>query len=222
MAVTFEPKRRLRLPSGDLPEPKAVHSRSWLPYALVVWLLVVAAGHGVLYGWLPRLIGTAPPLTSAPPNSPMPAAGDFAQPIAPLQDLAPTVASTTATSPTRAIQPTSVDPDKLPACEAVAEAQSSGEYVDPLPVDLARSPFGSLLDTRLWTKPCRGAHPVRVHLCVVVKAGELLGATAATDPSDASTERCIIRAASRLKLESNSALRKVHLTIDLPSERSRQ
>lgn len=223
MAITFEPKRRLRLPSGDLPEPKAVHLRGWLPYSLVVWLLVVVAGHGILYGWLPSPIRTASPITMAPPNSPIPAPVDSASNISPPQALAPTVASTTTTSPARAIQPTSVDPDDLPACEAVVEAQAGApEYVDPLPVDLSRSPFGALLDTRNWTKPCRGAHPIRIHLCVAVRSGELLGATAITDPDDPSTARCIIHAAAKLALEPDAALRKVHITIDLPSERIRR
>ncbi len=223
MAVTFEPKRRLRLPSGDLPEPKAVHSRSWLPYALVVWLLVVVAGHGILYGWLPLFTRAASPSTSATPNSPIALPDDSAPPVIPVQAVEPTVASATVRSPAHAIQPTSIDPDNLPSCEAVANVEpSAAEYGDPLPVDLSRSPFGALLDNRVWTKPCRAAHPIRVHLCVAVKAGELLGATATTDPDDASTERCIIRAASKLILEPNSVLRKVHITIDLPSDRARQ
>jgi hypothetical protein len=222
MAVTFEPKRRLRLPSGDLPEPKVVHSRSWLPYALVVWLLVVAAGHGILYGWLPLPVRTASTITVAPPDSPIPLPGDSTPPMRPNQALAPIVTSPTVTSPARAIQPTAVDPDNLPACEAVADTEATTpENVEPLPVDLSRSPFGALLDIRSWTNPCRSAHSIRVHLCVAVKAGQLLGATADTDPDDPSTARCIIHAAAKLALEPDAALRKVHITIDLPPEHTR-
>jgi hypothetical protein len=112
------------------------------------------------------------------------------------------------------------DPERLPACEKVADPDSNAdEQVEPLPVDLSRSAFGALLDTRGWTRPCKMARPIRVHLCVAVKAGRLLGATATTEPSDASTSRCIIRAVSRLPFEPDSALRKVNLTIDLAPDR---
>ncbi len=222
MAVTFEPKRRLRLPSGDLPEPKTVHSRSWLPYAIAAWLLVAVAGHGILYGWLtlPARISAGPAV--APQDSQISPPADSAESPPMQRALAPSGASTATTSPARAIEPTSVDPDRLPTCEAAADSEEKArEYVEPLPVNLSRSPFGALLDTRLWTKPCRGAHSIRVHLCVAVKAGQLLGVTATTDPYEPSTARCIIHAAAKLALEPEAVLRKVHVTIDLAPERSR-
>ena len=223
MAVTFEPKRRLRLPSGDLPEPKAAHSRTWLPYAIAVWLLVAAAGHGILFGWLTLPSRALAGATLAPQDSPIPLPADSTEPPLAQQALAPIVASPTIASPAHALQPTSVDPGNLPTCESVADSEEKApEYLEPLPVDLSRSPVGALLDTRLWTRPCRAAHSIRIHLCVAVRAGQLLGATATTDPYDPSTARCIIYAAAKLALEPEAILRKVHITIDLPPERSRQ
>jgi hypothetical protein len=218
VAVTFEPKRRLRLPSGDLPEPKVAQSRSWLPFAVVVWVLSVAVGHGILYGWLPwfRARSAVAPTSDTAPvrlrvlnSAPTPPAaapmGNIAEPaVSQNQDETSLV----------------TDPDRLPACERVADPDlNTDEQVEPLPVDLSRSAFGALLDARAWTKPCRMARSVRVHLCVAVKAGRLVAATATTEPNDASTSRCIIRAVSRLPFEPDSALRKVHVTIDLAPDR---
>lgn len=217
MAVTVEPKRRLRLPSGDIPEPRVVHSRSWLPLAVVAWIAAVVAGHGILYGWLPRLSGgsSAPPI--ARPEPPIDVAALPAAGISSLEASAPTPVPQP-----RAVAPSAIDPERLPPCDQLGEADSNAnEPIEPLPVDLSRSPFGALLDTRYWTKPCRGAHPIRVHLCVAVKAGRLLGASATTEPNDALTSRCIIRAASKLPLEPDASLRKVHLTIDLPPDNRR-
>lgn len=217
MAVTIEPKRRLRLPSGDVPEPKVVHSRSWLPLAVLVWIAAVVVGHGILYGWLPRLGSRSSASSLARPEPPMDTGA------VPTVGISAIEASAPATVPQpRAIEPLAVDPERLPTCDRVADAESNAnEAIEPLPVDLSRSPFGALLDTRYWTKPCRGAHPIRVHLCVAVKAGQLLGASATTEPNDASTSRCIIRAASKLPLEPEASLRKVHLTIDLPPDNRR-
>ncbi len=218
MAVTFEPKRRLRLPPGDLPEPKVAQSRSWLPFAVVVWVVSVAVGHGILYGWLPWFrarSGAAPTSDTAPArlralnSAPTPPAA------APVDNI-----NEPAVSQNQDVTPLVTDADRLPACERVADPDSkTDEQVEPLPVDLSRSAFGAVLDSRAWTKPCRMAHYVRVHLCIAVKAGRLLGATATTEPSDASTSRCIIRAVSRLPFEPDSALRKVHVTIDLAPDR---
>ena len=216
MAVTFEPKRRLRLPSGDVPEPKVVHSRSWLPFAIFVWVAAVVIGHGMLYGWLPFPLSATKSTSTSEPA--------LAASMITVTHLAPEVPAVKSRTmaPAPVIETPSVDPGSLPACDKVADPGSNpDENVEPLPVDLSRSPFGALLDTRTWTKPCRAAHPIRVHLCIAVKAGQLLGATATTDPSDDSTSRCIIRAASRVAMEPDAALRKVHLTVDLPPDHGR-
>lgn len=218
MAVIIEPKRRLRLPSGDLPEPKVVHSRSWLPFAVVAWLATVFVGHGILYGWLPLLKGR-PASTSLPeaPTVTTIASGAITTP-----SVLPPDVSMAAPQPTQPVEPLVIEPEQLPACDKIADPESNpDEQVEPLAIDLSRTPFGALLDTRYWTKPCRAVHPIRVHLCVAVKAGRLLAATATTDPSDTSTSRCIIRAASKLPLEPEASLRKVHLTIDLPADNGR-
>ena len=220
MAVTIEPKRRLRLPSGDLPEPKVVHGRSWLPFAVFVWLATVVVGHGILYGWLPLSRGRPTSVAASLPELPTAttiATGAITTPTAPEPDV-----NMPPALPTQPAEPLVIEPEQLPACDKIADPESNPEeQVEPLAIDLSRTPFGALLDTRYWAKPCRAAHPIRVHLCVAVKAGRLLAATATTDPSDTSTSRCIIRAASKLPLEPEALLRKVHLVIDLPADNRR-
>ena len=213
VAVIFDPKPRLRLPSGDIPEPKVVHSRSWLPFGIAVWLATVVVGHGLLYGWLSS--SNATPSPSATSEAPSLMTPSLSEP----QSLAP-LANTRALAPLPSAAP--IDPEHLPGCEEAArDALTEPGETEALPVDLSRSPFGALLDTRAWTKHCRSAHAVRVHLCVAVKDGQLLGATARTEPDDTSTSRCMIHALSRLGFEPDGTLRKVHVTIDLPSDRGR-
>lgn len=214
LAVTFAPKPRLRLPSGDIAEPKVVHSRSWLPFAIAAWAATVVIGHGLLYGWLPGLKAVSP----LPPNSAAQEPSTFAA----LTVSAPTSSSVYESAPPLPLVSTApnVEPEHLPGCDEATRDSSNedGEFA-ALPLDLSRSPFGALLDSRSWSRRCRGPHPVRVHLCVAVKDGRLLGATVRSDPDDKSTSRCILRAVSRLAFEPDGALRKVHVTIDLPSER---
>lgn len=222
MAVTIDPKPRLRLPSGEFPEPKLARAHSWLPYAIVAWLLAVIVGHGIVYGWLPMFAVKS----STPPASvrelPRSVSIGVQASINSQRQSVPVTASTTPAPPARAVQPKEVDPSTLPACEAVTDPdRTEADPIDPLPVDLSRSPFGSLLDTRNWTRPCRGPHAVRVHLCVAVKAGQLLGATATTVPRDPGTERCIIRAASLVPLEPDAILRKVRINVDVPPDNAR-
>lgn len=222
MAVTIDPKPRLRLPSGEFPEPKLARAHSWLPYAIVAWLLAVIVGHGIVYGWLPMFAVKS----STPPASvrelPRSVSIGVQASVNSQHQSVPVTAPIAAAPPARAVQPIEADPNTLPACEAVTDPErTEADLIDPLPVDLSRSPFGSLLDTRNWTRPCRGPHAVRVHLCVAVKAGQLLGATATTVPRDPSTEHCIIRAASLVPLEPDAILRKVRINVDVPPDNAR-
>jgi hypothetical protein len=217
MAVTFEPKPRLRLPSGELPEPKVVHPRSWLPFAIVAWVVTVIVGHGMLYGWLPGLKASSDESGAGGRQLP-----EMSKTIAVEPSPAKRIGSPTPT-PFGSIETPRPDLDKLPDCEqAVRDATKDGEELaDSLPTALSRSPFGALLDSRAWSKPCRSGHSTRVHLCVAVRGGQLLGATASTEPNDSSASRCIIRAVSRINFEPETALRKMEVTLDLPSDRGR-
>ena len=119
-------------------------------------------------------------------------------------------------------QPRAVDPSMLPSCESVQdEPDEPTEQGQMLPVNLSRTPLGSLLDFSGWTKPCRGPKAMRVHLCLAVKNGNVLAATARAEPSDADLERCIIRAALRVPLEPEAMLRKVQLDVEVARERAR-
>jgi hypothetical protein len=115
-----------------------------------------------------------------------------------------------------------IDLDKLPACEAVSEEPEERSMSGRLlPVDLSRTPLGALLDFSRWTGPCRARRAARVHLCVAVRNGTILAATAHADPHDNSLERCVIRAASLVPLEPEDALRKVQLDVEIAAERFR-
>jgi len=215
MAVTIDPKPRIRLPLGDSPEPKFARSRSWLPLAIMAWIVAVAVAHGMIYGWLPGYRNSAR----------VPSAHDSTV-VAPVAQIGATVSSGVET--TESVAPTALpsadpkDPEQLPDCEtAVRDKAAEGDIDESLPLDLSRSPFGALLESRNWAKACRTSHPRRIHLCVAVRDGELLGATVTTDPADQSVAKCVVRAIARLSLVPDSTLRKVHLTIDLPSDRSR-
>lgn len=221
MAVILDPKPRVRLPSGDFPEPKMVRSRSWLPYYVSLWVGAVIIGHGVLNGWLPIGHRDAEPTAVAAED---PTSSYKAGLVARSEQEVATVRPVTRTAPNIApVEKPAVDLDKLPSCEALSDEDQ--ERADPgsllLPVDLSRTLLGSLLDFPRWTTPCRGRKPLRVHLCLAVRNGTILGATARADPRDSSLERCIIRAASLVALEPEDALRKVQLDVDIPAERFR-
>jgi hypothetical protein len=222
MAVTFAPKPRLRLPSGDFPEPKIVCSKSWLPYAIVVWLVVVVASHGILYGWLPLTNQSTSIATTLPAHPPVLDSVGDGPPATSRIGVTTSGGSVATISPARAIRPTSVDPNLLPSCEAVVDPDANPtESIEPLPVNLSRSPIGSLLDTHAWTKPCRGPGHIRVNLCVAIKAGQLVGASVTTEPRVASTERCIVRAVASVPYEPEVALRKAHIMFELLSDRGK-
>ena len=215
MAVTIDPKPRIRLPLGDSPEPKFTRSRSWLPLAIMAWVGAVVVAHGMIYGWLPGYTNSAR----------VPSAYDSTV-TAPVEKIGAAVSS--GVESTESVAPAALpsaaprDPEQLPDCEtAVRDKAAEGDIDESLPLDLSRSPFGALLESRNWAKACRTSHPRRIHLCVAVRDGELLGATVTTDPADSSVAKCVIRAIARLSLVPDSTLRKVHLTIDLPSDRSR-
>jgi hypothetical protein len=221
MAVILDPKPRVRLPAGDFPEPKIVRSRSWLPYYAALWVGAVIIGHGVLYGWLPFGRRDVGPALGAADNSQDP--NYKAGLVARREPDVALVQPVTRTAPkiVPVVKP-AVDLDELPSCEALSVEEQ--EHPDPgslLPVDLSRTPLGSLLDFPHWTTPCRARRSLRVHLCLAVKNGTILGATARADPRDTSLERCIIRAASLVALEPEDALRKVQLDVDVPAERFR-
>ena len=220
MAVILNTKPRVRLPSGELPEGKTARSRSWLPYSIALWIVAVVVGHGILYEWLPFLVhhtGATADVVVAGTSTPE---MKFVAPVQRRPEpaaLAIPAASTTPLERSRA-----VDPSKLPSCESVrVESQEPTEPGSVLPVDLSRTPLGNLLDYRSWTKRCRGPKATRVHLCLAVKNGNVLGATARGEPSDAAVERCIIHAALLVSLEPEDFLRKVQLDIDVPADRAR-
>ena len=218
MAVILDPKPRVRLPSADFPEPKLVRSRSWLPYYVALWVAAVIIGHGVLYGWLPfghrDAVGAAE--DSQDPNFKAGLLAHRQPDIAPVQPVPLTVPKIVP------VEKPAIDLDKLPSCDELSV--DDRERPDPgslLPVDLSRTPLGSLLDFSHWTAPCRARRALRVHLCLAVRNGSILGATARADPRDTSLERCIIRAASLVAFEPEDALRKVQLDVDVPAERFR-
>lgn len=86
-------------------------------------------------------------------------------------------------------------------------------------MDLARSAVGALLDFNRWTVPCRTQYLSRVHLCLAIREGVVIGATARAEPRDESIERCIIRAATLVPVQSESVVRKVQLEIPLGRSR---
>jgi hypothetical protein len=220
VAVILNTKPRARLPSGELPEVKTARSRSWLPYSIALWVVAVVVGHGILYEWLPFLshrTGATPDVSATSSSDPGSSLAARAQRPAETAPLVPTAASTS--PPERS---SAVDTSKLPSCESVkVESQEPTEQGSVLPVDLSRTPLGNLLDYRSWTKRCRGPKATRVHLCLAVKNGNVLGATARAEPSDSAVERCIVRAALLVSLEPEDFVRKVQLDIDVPAERAR-
>ncbi len=217
MPVTFNPKPRIRLPSGDIPEPKMARSRSWLPVAIVAWVVAVVIAHGMIHGWLPGLDDGSREPKGSRDSTAAPAALGTGAASASLSE------SVEAAPPSALPSAAPRDPDQLPDCEmAVRNSQVSESEVDEsLPLDLSRSPFGVLLDSGPWAKPCRTSHAMRVHLCVTVKDGELLGLSVTSDSSDSSVSKCIAHAIARLALTPEATLRKVHLTIDLPPDNRR-
>ena len=220
VAVILNTKPRVRLPSDKLPEVKTARSRSWLPYSIALWILVIVVGHGILYEWLPFLPhhrASNPDLEATRTSG---AGHSHFVPEEPRAETPVLVAPAASRSPLE--HPGAVDASKLPSCESVqVEAQDPTEQSSVLPVDLSRTPMGRLLDYRSWTARCRGPRATRVHLCLAVKNGNILGATARAEPSDAALERCIIRAALLLSLEPEDFLRKVQLDVDVPAERAR-
>lgn len=216
VAVILNTKPRLKMISGELPEPRTTRSRSWLPYAIVLWILAVVVGHGILYQWLPlmsRHAGLTPDSGMLAASGPEPRAvarATSSEPGAAPRVMMPSVE--------RAPAP---DPSKLPSCESIRlDPQASLDQGLPLPVDLSRTPLGNLLDYPRWTTSCRGPRATRVHLCLAVKNGVILGATARADPRDAGIERCIVRAVSTVPLVSEDLLRKVQLDVDVPADRT--
>jgi hypothetical protein len=220
MAVILDPKPRVRLPSGDFPEPKIVRSRSWLPYYAALWVGAVIIGHGVLNGWLPSGHRDPEPVAVATEGQDSSyKAGSVARREPETAMVQPVTQRASKIVP--AERP-AVDLDKLPGCEALSvEDQERADPGSLVPVDLSRTLFGSLLDSPRWTKPCRGRRALRVHLCLAVRNGTILGATARAEPRDSSLERCIIRAASLVALEPEDTLRKVQLDVDVLAERFR-
>ncbi len=230
MAVILDPKPRVRLPAGDFPEPKLVRSRSWLPYLTLLWICAVVVGHGILYRWLPLMAAKAGPVSDNPATvgseyealAVRAVSGAGASAPARLQASAPLGQSLPPARQTAPARP-ALDLDKLPACDAVNademdESSGSGRL---LPVDLSRTALGTLLDFPRWTGPCRARRAARVHLCLAIRNGNILAATARADPRDASLERCVIRAASLVHLEPEDALRKVQLDVEIAAERLR-
>jgi hypothetical protein len=222
MAVILNTKPRVRLPPGDLPEPKLVRSRSGLPYYVALWICAVIIGHGIVYHWLPLGQGNAGPASSTALTRPEdPGSSLEAGRVTPTQaQSAPLPLAPPPLPKVAAVPKPAIDLDHLPGCDVSNEQDPNHPESDRLlPVDLSRSVLGKLLEYRRWTGPCRGRHAARVHLCLAVKGGNILGATAHADPRDTSLERCVIRAASLVDLEPEDALRVVKLDVEIPREK---
>lgn|GEM_PF-2529837 len=224
MAVILDTKPRFRLPPGDLPGPKPTRSRSWIPFYVMLWIGAVVVGHGILYRWLPGE-GTRTRPASAATAAPGSQNDPFETSFGPMHaQSVPQQAQPVTPAPRPSLQAavTVLDLEKLPACETIdgdEEDRASSDRL--LPVDLSRTPLGALLDFGRWTGPCRGRRPVRVHLCLAVKNGTILAATARADPQNTALERCVIRAASHVLLEPEDTLRRVQLDVEIAAERPR-
>ena len=219
MAAILDTKPRIRLPDRGPAEIKARHTRSWLPYAVVMWVGASVIAHGIHYEWLPVFAKSS--RTSALQH-------EGTEVITLVQPSSQPVANATVSSMPRnstldvpVARPQPMDPTSLPTCESVNDSAEPTESGDLLPVNLARTPVGSLLNSPNFTAPCRGVKSSRVHLCLAIKNGNVLGATVRAEPHDTAVEQCVIRAALRVPLEPEYVLRKVQLDIDVPSDRKR-
>jgi hypothetical protein len=220
MALSSESKARLRAVSEDPPEPRIARRHSWLWWALLAWIAAIALGHGIAFGWL-RLPALATRRTVEPhivtaTRSTADVGQQQIQEHWPIDHAeAPEPTAEVATKAALAAPALT-----LPSCESVIDPDLAGQdTAEPLPVDLSRSPVGALLDSPHWIRPCRGPKATRVSLCLAVKEGRILGATATAMPRDAKLERCIVQAAMAVTLAAEASLRKVRLTIDLPPDR---
>jgi hypothetical protein len=221
VAVILNTKPRIRLPDSDPAAAiKTRRAQSWLPYAIVLWVLASVSAHGIHFGWLPVFAK----------SSRHPAERRASDEVITLVQAAPqAMANATVNSVPRAPmldvhgEPhQAVDPASLPSCESISnDSAEPTEPGDLLPVNLARTPVGSLLNTPNFIAPCRGVKPTRVHLCLAIKNGNVLGATVRAEPHDNAVEQCVVRVALRVPLEPEYVLRKVQLDLDVPADRRR-
>lgn len=213
-SLYFKPQVRMRSWEPPVPKPPA-RSRWWL-WAILGWLAAVAVAHGIVYGWLWELDGTAKVAHQAPAPSRAPLTQ-----VGSVPNQAPPSASVAQSSlePSGISRPTP-DIESIADCEAPSlESADDERYDQALPHDLSQSVWGPLLSTSGPLQGCRSNRSDRVHVCVATRRGEIVGLTVQSDRGDSRVERCVSLQLLRAPIPVAPDLRRMRAVVDLPRRR---
>ncbi len=210
MASQLRYKPRVRLPCLAPPAPAPSPRSRWWLWSLLLWALAVGiAWYLVQDGWRGA---------TTDPADPSPLAE-----VAPTPTLSPDQGPTTSPGLDQHQEPQpDVDynqespgtPGDPPTCE-VALAGLSEEPPQPpdYGTDLTRSTWGRVQNGGEWAASCRGPHPDRLSLCVVVRSGRVLGLSVHSDRDHAATEECIKKAILKMVFVEDSTPRILRTTL---------
>ncbi len=208
-----EYRPKVRIPNWAPPQPRPPRKRPVILLLVIGWLVAVTLAHGLTKGWLalPARLRAALPAAAA-------TATDAQQVAREQSELAPAVVPPESTLQFEAVLDAPQDTAPLPGCREARDALvATADAGDELPADLARSAWGSLANPGRWAKDCRGPKATRVRLCLVVRAGRLLGVTLRAELGGIELERCVERALRQLSFPPETVARTVQTVLELPA-----
>jgi hypothetical protein len=195
--MPLEYKPRVRLDSWAPPVARGPRRSLWWLWSIFLYTVVVVVGYLVVTGRvsLDDSDGAAT-ISPAAPMPPTPTA------LAPQ----PPDVSRFTDNAARALH--------LPPCEDFLEPVEGAQKGQPSS-NLERAGYASLLDDGRFREVCRTRVRRRVELCLAVNRGVLVGVTVHTEPSDPTTDSCIVRELRSVRYPFESTLRMVSTTTHL-------